>query len=157
MVRFQEEVLIGAQAATVFRLYANVAGWPDWDSEVKSAAIDGAFQAGARGTLTPKGGPVAKIRVTEVTPNQSFTVESKLPLCTMRFEHELHGAGEATRAVHRVSFHGPLSFLFGRLVGNSIRRGLPASMRGLKRASESGAPMPAPPAEPPHRVAPGAP
>jgi hypothetical protein len=81
-------------------------------------------------------GPKAKIVFKKVVPNSSFTVESKLPLCVMRFEHELSEVDGQTLAVHRVIFEGVLSPVFGRLIGRQIKKGLPHTLEGLKRAVE---------------------
>lgn len=135
-MQFEEKVLINASLEKVFSLYANVAGWSSWDPDVKSSSVSGAFISGAMGVLEPSSGPKAKIIFTEVMLNQSFTVESKLPLCVTRFEHELSSEGNQTRALHRVSFVGFLSPLFGRLIGSQIRQGLPRTLEGLKRAAE---------------------
>lgn len=136
-MHFEESIVISAPAEKVFSLYANVAGWPSWDPDVKEASIDGALASGVAGTLHPSNGPKSKIILTEVAPNRLFTVESKLPLCVMRFEHELSNASGQTKALHRVSFSGALSPLFGRLIGSQIRKGLPHSLQGLKRAAEN--------------------
>ena len=135
-MQFEEKILINASLEKVFSLYANVADWSSWDPDVKSSSVSGAFISGARGVLEPSSGPKAKIVFTEVMLNQSFTVESKLPLCIMRFEHKLSSEGNQTRALHRVSFVGFLSPLFGRLIGSQIRKGLPRTLEGLKRAAE---------------------
>lgn len=87
--------------------------------------------------LEPSKGPKAKITFSEVVPNRSFTVNSKLPLCVMRFEHELSGSSGQTKVVHRVVFVGLLAPLFGRLIGSQIRKGLPNTLQGLKRVSEA--------------------
>ena len=137
MIQFQEQVLISAPPEKVFSLYANVADWPSWDPDVKQSSIEGSFKSGVGGTLTPSKGPKAKILFAEVVQNKSFTVESKLPLCVMRFEHELVREGDQTKAVHRITFQGLLSGLFGRIIGNQIRAGLPNTLKGLKRASEA--------------------
>lgn len=135
-MQFEEKILISAPTEKVFSLYANVSGWSSWDPDVKSSAIDGPFSSGATGTLQPSNGPKAKITFTEVVPNRSFTVESKLPLCVMRFEHELLAVGNQIQVLHRVSFVGLLAPLFGRLIGTQIRKGLPHTLKGLKRAAE---------------------
>lgn len=57
------------------------------------------------------------MRVTELTPNRSFSVEAGFPGFNMSFDHELIADGTTTRAVHRVSFSGALNFILGRLVG----------------------------------------
>ena len=133
---FEESILISATAEKVFSLYSNVPGWPSWDPDVRESSIDGPFAPGARGTLRPSNGPKARITLTEVAQNRLFTVESRLPLCVMRFEHELSDASGQTRARHRVSFSGVMAPVFGRLIGSQIRNGLPRTLEGLKRAAE---------------------
>ena len=135
-MKFEECVVIKAPIANVFGIYADVGSWKKWDPDVQSSTIEGAFVSGALGTLQPTKGPKAKIVFKEVVPNSSFTVESKLPLCVMRFEHELSELDGQTLAVHRVIFEGVLSPVFGRLIGRQIKKGLPHSLRGLKRAVE---------------------
>jgi hypothetical protein len=135
-MKFEERILINAPVEKLFSLYADVSGWSSWDPDVKSSSIDGPFSSGATGTLQPSSGPKTKITFTEVLQNRLFTVESKLPLCTIRFEHELSAVGNQTQALHRVSFIGFLSPLFGRLIGSQIQKGLPSTLEGLKRAAE---------------------
>ena len=135
-MQFEQRILINAPVDKVFSLYADVSGWSSWDPDVKASYIDGQFSTGASGTLQPSSGPKAKITFTEVLQNRLFTVESKLPLCTMRFQHELSLVGNQTQALHRVSFVGFLAPLFGRLIGSQIRKGLPRTLEGLKRAAE---------------------
>ena len=135
-MQFEEQILITAPAEKVFSLYANVQGWSSGDTDVKWFSLNGLFVSGETGTLQPSSGPKAKIVFTEVIPGRSFTVESKLPLCVMRFEHELSTSSGKTEALHRVTFKGLISPLFGRLICAQIQRGLPYSLKGLKHAAE---------------------
>ncbi|WP_310610973.1 SRPBCC family protein [Limnohabitans sp.] len=135
-MQFEETILVNAPVDKLYSLYANVSGWSSWDPDVKSSSINGQFSSGVTGTLQPSSGPKAKIIFTEVVPNRSFTVESKLPLCVMRFEHEIAPLGSQVQVLHRVSFVGLLAPLFGRLIGSQIRKGLPHTLTGLKRAAE---------------------
>jgi hypothetical protein len=135
-MKFEECVAIKAPIAKVFAMYADVASWKIWDPDVRSSTIEGPFVSGALGTLEPTKGPKAKIVFKKVVPNSSFTVENKLPLCVMRFEHELSEVNGQTLTVHRVIFDGLLSPVFGRLIGRQIQKGLPHTLEGLKRAVE---------------------
>jgi len=135
-VQFQESIEVQASPQAVFALYADVSAWSSWDPDVRSSSIAGAFVSGSTGKLKPSNGPEAKITFTEVVANQSFTVESRLPLCIMRFEHELSPTVSGTTVVHRVSFSGFLSPLFSRIIGSQIRKSLPQTMAGLKRTVE---------------------
>ncbi len=137
-MQFEASTQINAPSATVFSLYANVSGWPTWDPDVKTASLAGAFVSGAKGVIVPNGGPKSEIILTEVVKNKKFTAECKLPLCTMRFEHELNDAkGSGTQATHRVIFKGFLAPLFGRLIGSGMRKTLPNALAGLKQAAEA--------------------
>ena len=137
-MHFSNSVQIAATSATVYELYSAVSSWPAWDPEVERANIEGPFAVGTIGVLKPKGGPESKIELIEVTPGQSFTVRCKLPLCEMTFSHHLAETASFTTATHSVSFTGPLSPLFGFLIGRGIRTTLPETLGGLKRAAELG-------------------
>jgi hypothetical protein len=137
-MQFEANTQINAPSAVVFSLYANVSGWPTWDPDVKSASLAGAFVSGAKGVIVPNGGPKSEIIFTEVVENKKFTAQCKLPLCTMRFEHELNDSnGSGTQATHRVIFLGLLAPLFGRLIGSGMRKTLPNALAGLKKAAEA--------------------
>lgn len=135
-MHFEEKIIINATADKLFSIYANVSGWSSWDPDVKSSSINGNFSTGATGMIQPSNGPKAKITFTEVVSNRSFTVESKLPLCAMRVEHELAPLGNQVQVLHRISFVGFLAPLFGRLIGSQIRKDLPHTLNGLKHAAE---------------------
>ena len=135
-MQFEEQIVIAAPPEKVFALYENVTAWSSWDPDVKTSSIEGSFSSGASGSIKPSSGPKARIKFTEIMPNRSFTVETKLPLCIMRFEHELTLLASGTNAKHRVTFQGLLSPFFGRVIGSKIRKGLPITLQGLKHAAE---------------------
>jgi hypothetical protein len=137
--RFSEEISVHTSPERIFALYEDVANWRQWDPDVALSSISGPFTTGTTGKLKPTKGPEAKIEIVSVDKNKSFTVRSRLPMCTMTFEHELFPVNGSTRVVHTVSFNGPLSFFFGRVVGGQIRKGLPGTLQGLKHAVENNA------------------
>ncbi len=103
MIQFSEQIIINANPERIFALYEAVEQWRTWDPDVVSASISGPFVVGAVGKLKPVKGPEAKISIASVEKNRSFTVESKLPFCTMTVEHELAPSNGATQGTHRVS------------------------------------------------------
>jgi Polyketide cyclase / dehydrase and lipid transport len=126
-----------APPETVWALWTDVENWPTWDQEVQHAKIQGPFATGTKGTLKPKGGPQSSFTMTDTVPFRSFTSRSKLPLTTLDFHHTLHVNGATTTVEHRVVMSGPLTFLFRRLIGTKIQRGLPHAVAELGRlASE---------------------
>jgi hypothetical protein len=141
-MKIESSILIKASPAAVYALYADVANWTDWDPDVKAASIDGAFADGATGVIVPNGGPKSTMRFSNVVADRSFHVECRLPLCRMRFEHELRGVGHATEATHRVVFEGLLAPLFGRLIGAGMRKTQPHALQSLKKVAEARAARP---------------
>ena len=131
----EESIDISVSPDVVMACYKNVPDWPRWDPDTREATIDGPFQAGARGRLRPAKGFAVPMRFVHVT-DTSFTVEAFAPFCTLRFEHELVSIAIGTRATHRVTFEGPLAFIFERLVGSRVRLGLPVTMASLKKWTE---------------------
>jgi hypothetical protein len=133
----QESIDIAAPAAVVFDIWSDVANWNRWDPDTRESFLSGPFEVGSRGRIVPARGRGVPFVVTECTWNTSFTVEAFIPGFRMRFEHVLEPAPASVRATHRVTFFGPLRFLFGPLVDRQVRHGLPATMRSLKAYAES--------------------
>lgn len=135
-MQFKEEILINALPATIFKKYTAVESWKDWDSDVTKSELLGEFITGSLGMLVPANGPKAKFKLTEVTLDKSFTSQTKLPLCIMKFSHTLEGLGNSTKVTHSVSFSGVTSFIFSRLIGSPIKKSLPETLKGLKNICE---------------------
>lgn len=134
-MQFEHTHRMAVPPARIFQRYADVASWPDWDEDLKAASIDGSFAHGTSGVVEPKSGPKSKVTFLDIRSEQGFAVECPLPLCKMRFEHELQPTGGGTLVTHRVIFSGPLAWLFGRLMGPSMRKTLPETMRRLETAA----------------------
>ncbi len=137
-MQVESRVTVSAPPEKIFAIYADVGNWKTWDPDTKDSSIDGPFQTGSKGRITPPKGMAVPLDFISVVPNQSFTVESRIPLFRMLFEHELHPTAAGTEVVHRVTFSGALSFVLGPIVGNPLRSGLPVTLASLKRLAESG-------------------
>ncbi|MBH2010696.1 MAG: SRPBCC family protein [Xanthomonadaceae bacterium] len=138
-MQVEHRILVNAPAEKLFRIYADVANWCQWDPDTKASFIDGPFVAGAKGRLTPTKGNAVPMVLTSVQPNAHFTAESRIPLFCMVFEHELLQSGTATQVIHRVGFSGLLTPLLGRWVGAQVNKGLPITLSRLKALAESAA------------------
>ena len=129
-------ITIASSPEHIFAVYKDVDSWAQWDPDIEAVGMDGEFTVGTTGWLKPVGAPRTATRLVSVNEPSSFTVESKLPLCTMRFEHELQVVDAGTLATHRVLFSGPLAGVFSRLVGGKIQQGIKGTMEGLKHYAE---------------------
>ena len=138
-MQVEHSVLVHAPAERIFRIYQDVAAWHSWDPDTKRASIEGLFVVGSRGSLTPSKGNTVPMLLTQVEPNSCFTVESKIPLFRMVFEHELVPHGESIKVTHRVTFSGLLTALLGRMLVKQLNHGLPVTLANLKRLAEGAA------------------
>ncbi len=136
-MQFEASTTIAAPIATVFALYADVAGWPSWDPDLKVASLQGRFASGAVGEVVPHGGPKSTLRFVEVIQGKSVRMECKLPLGMMHFDYELQTQGANTVATHRTTFSGLLAPIWSRLIGSGMRKTLPAALAGLKSKAEA--------------------
>lgn len=133
----EHSITIASTPEHIFGIYKDVDSWAQWDPDIEAVGMDGEFTVGTRGWLKPVGAPKTSTRLASVSEPSSFTVESKLPLCKMRFEHELQMVDAGTRVTHRVLFTGPLAGVFSLLVGGKIQKGIKGTMEGLKRYAEN--------------------
>jgi uncharacterized protein YndB with AHSA1/START domain len=136
-MQVEHRITVAAPPDAIFRIYADVEQWPSWDPDTKQASLQGPFQVGSRGRLTPTKGSTVPMLLTEVVPGRCFTVESKIPLFRMVFEHELMPVAGATEVVHRVTFSGLLSFILGPMLTKQLNVGLPITLRKLKALAEA--------------------
>lgn len=106
---FQKEFssLSTATPETLRPHYAEVSRWKVWDEAVEQVTLEGAFATGSRGTLKLHGKPALDFTLTEVTPNVSFSDETKVGPMTVRFTHTLERLTGGTKVTHRVSIEGP--------------------------------------------------
>ena len=76
-----------ATPAQLWRQYEDPLRWPEWDHDIKQVTIDGPLAVGARGRITPRGGPPAPFVVTRAVPQEGFTSVMRLPLARLTFDH----------------------------------------------------------------------
>ena len=138
-MQVEHSVLVQAPPERIFQIYSDVDNWNKWDPDTKASSLSGPFEVGSRGTLTPTKGNTVPMVLTKVVPNTCFTVESKIPLFRMVFEHELVPQAAAVKVVHRATFSGALSFIVGRMLVKQLQRGLPITLENLKRHAERAA------------------
>ncbi len=136
-MQVEHRITINASASSIYRIYEDVRNWHTWDPDTKSASLDGPFQVGSKGKLTPTKGNSVPMVLTQAEPGRRFTVESRIPLFRMLFEHELNSEDEATEVVHRVTFSGALSFILGPMLAKQLNAGLPVTLSRLKAHAEA--------------------
>ena len=136
-MQVEHRVTINASAESIFSIYQDVRNWHTWDPDTKQASLEGPFTVGSKGRLTPTKGNTVPMVVTKVELGRCFTVESKIPLFRMVFEHELVPVPGATDVTHRVTFSGLLSLVLGPMLSKQLNSGLPVTLSRLKALAEA--------------------
>ncbi|EYC50773.1 polyketide cyclase [Hylemonella gracilis str. Niagara R] len=134
----EHQITIAASPRVIFQIYADVSNWHTWDPDTRKASLDGPFEIGTRGRLTPTQGNTVPMLLTELVADRCFTVESRIPLFRMCFEHELSPVAGNTEVTHRVTFSGLLSVVLGPMLCKRLNAGLPVTLARLKAMAESG-------------------
>lgn len=102
-MQVEHRIKVAATPEVIFGIYADVQNWHTWDPDTKVATLEGPFEVGSRGRLTPAKGNTVPMILTHVVRDSCFTVESKIPLFRMVFEHELVPEQGVTEVIHRVT------------------------------------------------------
>jgi hypothetical protein len=122
----------------VFAVWADVAGRPAWDPEVRFASLDVPFAVVSRGRLVPLRGRPSRFEITELDAPARHVIEVSLPLASLGLVRSVAPQGGGARVVHSVAFTGPLGWLFARLLEPRFARALPSAVAGVCRRAEAG-------------------
>jgi len=137
---FSHSMETTAPPGRVWEVWTDVERWPEWDTELREASLNGTadgFDVGTEGHLEPRVGPTARFVVTDVDPVRSYTYEVALPLGTLLVRRSLHSHDGGTTFVHEVWFEGLLRGLYSRTLGRRYRRALPEAMTAVRDHAEA--------------------
>ena len=126
-----------APPSAFFDRWADMASWPEWDTAVAWARLDGPFAEGTTGTLKPTGGPKVRFVIETLVPGHEFTDRSTLPGAHLIIRHQVAPAAERTcRLDVTVSLGGPLARLWRPILAKGVGTSTPAALHRLVEAVE---------------------
>lgn len=126
-----------AQPAAFFARWADMATWPEWNTDTEWVRLDTPFAEGATGVLKPKGGPKVKFEVAALVPEREFTDVSRLFGARLTFRHLVSRVEAGTRVEVEVSLDGPLARLWNLALGKGIKASLQDDLDRLAAAAEA--------------------
>lgn len=130
-VKSYSKIYQGIKKEDVWRLWADVNNWPNWDKELEYCKMDGPFTEGTHFILKPIKGPKIKITLSEVTDNKKFTDYAKFPGAIMYVAHELEETPSGLRIISTITVKGFLSFLWSNLIAKNVAASVPKQMDAL--------------------------
>ena len=137
MYEFECEATFEAEPDAVWKVWTDVARWPDWDVSKEMARLDGPFEPGVSGWAKQRGNPGGAFTITEVDTGRRWVTECPVPMGKVVFDHSLEpvGAGRV-RVVKRVGVQGGFGPLL-RLFAPKMRREIAESLAALQRQVSS--------------------
>ena len=125
-----------ASPATIWKLWSSIDKWAEWDVDLDYVRINGPFKKGARGHLKPKGFFRLPFSIIECKENVSFTDQTNLILGKLVFTHTVTKTADGCEITHRAEARGLFGWILGLIMGRSMRKDLPLSMKRLVEAAE---------------------
>ncbi len=102
MYLFECEAVFQAGPDAVWKLWTDVARWPEWDVSKEITRLDGPFEPGTCGWAKQRGNLGGSFTLTAVEPGRRWVTECPLPLGKVIFEHLLQPVAEGrVRVVKR--------------------------------------------------------
>lgn len=139
-MRYEFSTDIDTDAATVWKVLADVERWPEWTPSTTAVRILGGGEvgAGSRAEVRQPRLPRAVWEVTEFEPEREFTWRTSNGGVTTVAEHLIADRAEGGVSVClRLTQTGPLAPLVGLFVSGMTRRYVQAEANGLKSRCEA--------------------
>jgi hypothetical protein len=126
-----ELVVSGLAKEQIWKVWADINHWHEWDNDIEYAKISEPFQKSSCFELKPKRGPKVRIEIAECDHLQGFTDLARFPLAKMYSIHEVQDTPNGLRVVHTIRVTGPLYWLWRKLVAQGIADGIPGQTSRL--------------------------
>jgi uncharacterized protein YndB with AHSA1/START domain len=122
----------------VWRLWADVENWPEWNSDIERIELDGSFTAGARIVMTPPGREAIELRIAEAVEPVLFVDEASLDDVVIGTTHRVERVGdERSRVTYRMEISGPAADTLGPQLGPAISADFPQTLAALVARAEA--------------------
>jgi Polyketide cyclase / dehydrase and lipid transport len=126
-----------ASPEAIWRLWSDVAGWPEWNADIEHIEISGPFAAGSTISMTPIGQDAVELRVTEAVEPDLFVDEANLGDVVVRTIHRVERLdGDRSRVTYRMEISGPAADSVGPEVGPQISADFPETLAALVQHAE---------------------
>ena len=133
MYLFECEATLAAAPDVVWKVWTDVARWPEWDVSKEIARLDGPFQPGVSGWAKQRGNLGGSFTITEVDEGRRWVTECPMPMGKVIFVHVIEPTATGhVRVVKRVEVQGAFGSLLLLLVPK-MRRDITESLANLQK------------------------
>jgi Polyketide cyclase / dehydrase and lipid transport len=123
----------------IWRLWADVPRWPEWNADVERIELVGPFAEGSRIVMTPSGQEPIELRIADAVQPERFVDEADFGAVVVRTTHRVERvANERSRITYRMEITGPQADTLGPQVGPEISGDFPETLAALVERAEAG-------------------
>jgi hypothetical protein len=121
-----------ASPESIWRLWADIATWPEWNADIQRIQISGPFAIGSTIAMTPAGQETVELRIAEASEPTLFVDEADLGDVVVRTVHRVdrHEDGRNT-VTYRMEISGPAADRVGPELGPQISGDFPETLAAL--------------------------
>jgi hypothetical protein len=103
-----------ATPEAIWRSWAAVSRWPEWNGDIERIELTGPFAAGSTIAMMPPGQETVSLRITEAVEPELFVDEADLGGTVIRTIHRVERlGGDSVRIVYRMEASGPAADALG--------------------------------------------
>jgi hypothetical protein len=130
----EHSIETSAKAQAVWRLWADVERWPEWNAGVERIELRGPFAVGSTILMTSPGEDPVELRITEAIEPELFVAEADGGEFVVRTTHRIEGVSdEPSRITYRMEITGPAADTVGSEIGPEISGDFPECSRRSPR------------------------
>jgi hypothetical protein len=135
----EHSIETSATPEAIWRLWAEVPRWPEWNADLDRAELEGDFAAGSTIRMTSKDGDSVELRIAEAVEPERFVDEADLGNVTVRTTHQVdRGDSDRVRVIYRMEITGPEADTVGPELGPQISGDFPEVLQALAERAERG-------------------
>jgi hypothetical protein len=118
------------EPAAIWRAWAEVDHWQEWNPDIAAVELHGPFAAGSTITMTPLGQEPVELRIAAARPGELFVDEATVAGTVIRTVHRIERLETGrVRVVYALQADGPLA----QELGPAISADFPETIAGLIR------------------------
>jgi Polyketide cyclase / dehydrase and lipid transport len=127
-----------ASREELWRLWADVDNWGDWNADIEAIELQGPFAEDSSIAMTPAGQETVHLRLAEVSEPELFVDEAVIGGATFRTAHRLEQLNcGRVRVSYRMEITGPQADELGPELGPAITSDFPDTVASLIARAES--------------------
>jgi hypothetical protein len=127
-----------ASPEAIWRVWADVPRWGEWNPDIERIELEGLFAAGSTITMTPRGQEPIELRIAEAVEPERFVDEADLGDVVVRTTHRAERLEhDRLRVVYRMEISGPAADTVGPELGPAISADFPDVLAALVDRAQS--------------------